>query len=296
MLEDTILRAARAGMPPDDLAELRRPVPGHYKEAFRWGLTGEPPAQVELGSVQVRSMAAYACPDADYSLPSKGAIKDEKLELVELVGGQTSARITFDPDSVQVMVRDFMDAQERSCEEVMDLVHRNWARTRVVERKGMLPDFAVGDYVLEARVRQSGITPKLMNTWTGRRVVSKTGGHVYGVEDIITGRSREVHIARMRPYADASLNVTAELKEVFNNLKSQGELDMERIEGADLEADSEEDVVKVKWVGLDEEETTWEPVSTIYADAPKYTAAQLRKLRLTKEVRDDLKKKYGMKV
>ena len=31
------------------------------------------------------------------------------------------------------------------------------------------------------------------------------------VEDIVTGRSREVHIARMRPYADASLNVTAGL-------------------------------------------------------------------------------------
>ena len=37
-----------------------------------------------------------------------------------------------------------------------------------------------------------------------------------GVEGIITGRSRGVHIARMRPYADPSLNVIAELKEVFN--------------------------------------------------------------------------------
>ena len=71
---------------------------------------------------------------------------------------------------------------------------------------------------------------------------------------------------------------------------------MERIKAVDLAADSEEYVVKVKWVGLDEEETIWEPVSTIYADAPKYVVAQLRKLRLTKEVRDDLKKKYGMKV
>ena len=41
---------------------------------------------------------------------------------------------------------------------------------------------------------------------------------MHGVEDIVTGRSREVHIARMRPYADASLDVTAELKKVFNNL------------------------------------------------------------------------------
>ena len=87
MLEDAILRAAQEGMSPSDVAELRRLALGPYKEAFREGLTGETPAQVELGSVQVRSMAAYACPDADYSLPSKSAIKDKKLEQVELVGG-----------------------------------------------------------------------------------------------------------------------------------------------------------------------------------------------------------------
>ena len=99
-MEDAILRAARAGMPPDNLAKLRRLVLGPYKEAFRWGLTGEPPPQVELGSVQVRSMTAYACPNADYSLPSKSAVKAKKLELVELVERQTSVRTTFDPDSV----------------------------------------------------------------------------------------------------------------------------------------------------------------------------------------------------
>ena len=97
VLEDVILRVARAGMPPDDLAELQRLVLGPYKVAFRRGFTGEPPAQVELGSVQVRSVVAYACTDADYSLPSKSAIEDKKLELMELVGGQTSVRTTFDP-------------------------------------------------------------------------------------------------------------------------------------------------------------------------------------------------------
>ena len=124
LLEDAILRAARAGMPPDDLVELRCLV---------LGLTGEPPAQVELGSVQIRSMVVYTCPDADYSLPSKSATKDKKLELVELVGGQPSVRTTFDAESVQIMVRDLMDAQERMREEVMDLVRKNRARVRGVE-------------------------------------------------------------------------------------------------------------------------------------------------------------------
>ena len=71
---------------------------------------------------------------------------------------------------------------------------------------------------------------------------------------------------------------------------------MENIEAVDLAADSEEYVVKAKWVRLDEEKKTWESEYTIYTDPPKYVVAQLRRLRLTKGVRDDLKKKYGMKV
>ena len=60
----------------------------------------------------------------------------------------------------------------------------------------------------------------------------------------------------MRPYADSSLNVTAELKEAFNNLNSQGEFDTKRIEAVGVAGDSEEYAVKVKGVGLDEEKTT----------------------------------------
>ena len=173
------------------------------------------------------------------------------------------------PESVLVKMRDLMGAQEKGREEVLGLARKNRARMRGNESKEGLPDFEVENYVLVARVRQPGITPKIVKTWTGPwRVVSKTGQHVYGVEDIVTGRSREVHIERMRPHANASLNVTAELKEVFNNLKSRGEFDMERIEAVDLAADSEEYAVKVKWVGLDEERTTWKSVSAIYADAP----------------------------
>ena len=83
-----------------------------------------------------------------------------------------------------------MDAQKRGREEVLESVRKNRVRMRGVESNEVLSDIAAGDYVLVARVRQPGITSKLMNTWTGPwRVVSKTGGHVYGVDDIVTGRS-----------------------------------------------------------------------------------------------------------
>ena len=95
-LEDAILGATQAGMPPDDVVELRRLVLFPYKEGFRRGLSGEPPAMVEPESVQVGSIAVYACPDTDCSLPSKSAIID-KQPLVELVEGLTSVRTTFGP-------------------------------------------------------------------------------------------------------------------------------------------------------------------------------------------------------
>ena len=41
----------------------------------------------------------------------------------------------------------------------------------------------------------------------------------------------------MRPYADAPLNFTAELKKVFNNPKSQDEFNMERLEAVGLTGD-----------------------------------------------------------
>ena len=44
-------------------------------------------------------------------------------------------------------------------------------------------------------------------------------------------------------------------------MSQQGEFDMERIQAVDLVADSEKYIVKVKWAGLDEDETTWKPAS-----------------------------------
>ena len=39
---------------------------------------------------------------------------------------------------------------------------------------------------------------------------------MYGVQSIVSGDVRDVHVARMRFYADAALEITAKLKEFFN--------------------------------------------------------------------------------
>ena len=98
---------------------------------------------------------------------------------------------------------------------------------RELSRHGHLPVFKVGDFVLVARVRKLGRVPKLVQTWTGPwRIVPGGSEHVRVVEDIVTGEPEEVHVVRKRPYADSSLVVAADVREVFEMTKLQGEFEI----------------------------------------------------------------------
>ena len=78
-------------------------------------------------------------------------------------------------------------------------MHVNHGKQRTAANRGNLPNFAVGEYVLVARVRRSVSTAKLLMTWTGPWcVVVFERPHVYGVQNIVSGEVRDVHVARMR--------------------------------------------------------------------------------------------------
>ena len=93
--------------------------------------------------------------------------------------------------------------------EVLAKVQAKRDRRRTAASMGAQPNFDMGDYALVARVRRSGSTP-----W---RVVSAKQPHVYGVQNIVSGDVRDVHLARMRFYADRELSITAEVKDVFQH-------------------------------------------------------------------------------
>ena len=66
------------------------------------------------------------------------------------------------------------------------------------------------------RVRKPGRVPKLVLTWTGPwRVVPGGSQHVRVIEDVVTGEAKEVYVVQMRPYADSSLVVGAEVRKAF---------------------------------------------------------------------------------
>ena len=72
-------------------------------------------------------------------------------------------------------------------------------KRKLAQGQAVLPKFAVGDFVLYARVRRQGVTPKLLSTWTGPwRVVGADHAHVYSVQNIVSGAVHSAHVARLR--------------------------------------------------------------------------------------------------
>ncbi|GMF41238.1 unnamed protein product [Phytophthora lilii] len=102
--------------------------------------------------------------------------------------------------------------------------------------------------------------------WVGPFRVVEARQHAFVVEHLITKGKIEVHGSRLKFYSDASLEVTAELKE---HVASQGiVLGVWAIVGHRKHPVTDEWEVQVAWVGLEDIENSWEPLRTIYADVP----------------------------
>ena len=144
-----------------------------------------------------------------------------------------------------------------------------------------LPHFTVGNYVLEARVSGQGKHHKLMRTWTGPwRVANGDKQHVYAVRHSRTARRPHGDDA---VYANDILEITGELGNIFQQLENQGEYHIRSISAIKRAASGGEFVIKVAWEGLEEEESTWEPVSRVFHDALAVLHKDLKALRLKAE-------------
>jgi hypothetical protein len=73
------------------------------------------------------------------------------------------------------------------------------------------PKFQVGDYLLVAEHRESGVS-KFQVKWNGpRRVASVESNYVFVIENLLTTELKAAHATRLRFYKDKEPNVTAEL-------------------------------------------------------------------------------------
>ena len=105
------------------------------------------------------------------------------------------------------------------------------------------------------------------------------------VQHFITAELRDIHVVRMRFFADGQLEITGHILKIFQQVDSQCEYNIWRISAIKRAASGDEFVVKVARVGLEEAKSTWEPVSRVFHDALAVLHKELKALRLTAEQR-----------
>ena len=172
---------------------------------------------------------------------------------------------------------------------------KNRESQRQAASRGQQPNFAVEDYVMVAKVRWPGSTPKLVSTWTSPwRIVTADKMHVYGLQSTVTGEVKDVHVVRLRFYTDKDLEMTVALNEMFQHPFTEGMLEIVGI--VDISEAEEGQVfdVNVDWVGLDEGQRSWKPLAIIWDGALQFVESELRKLRIDRGVSLRLRKLYGI--
>ena len=95
------------------------------------------------------------------------------------------------------------------------------------------------------------------------------------------------NVARLRFYADADLNITAEIKDVYEHSYAQGQCRINALMHV-AEGDKGDVIVLVDWEGFDAEERTWESLRKIHSSAPDFVSKERRKLRLTRAFKGKL--------
>ena len=136
-----------------------------------------------------------------------------------------------------------------------------------------------------------------MSTWTGPwRVSNDDKEHVDAVQHVVIAELSDVHVARMRVYADDKLEITGELLKVFQQLENQGENHIRSISAIKRAASGNELVVKLAWERLEEAESTWEPVSRVFYKVPAVLRKELKALRVKAEQKRALVQRYGLRL
>jgi hypothetical protein len=120
------------------------------------------------------------------------------------------------------------------------------------------PNFQVGDYVLVAEYRKSGVS-KLQVKWKGpRRVTSVEFDYVFVVENLLMKELKAAHATRLRFYKGKELNVTAELARAAEHNDHQLHI-LSKILDVRYNRQYIFHELLVAWRGLPVGEATWEP-------------------------------------
>ena len=182
----------------------------------------------------------------------------------------------------------------------VDAIHQEVKNAREIQDKknrkqsrGCLPNFIPGDFVLVARpIRKAG--DKLRARWTGpHKIVRSISTHVFEVEKLATHERMEVHINRLRYYADSSLHVTEEIIDHAAANDEDLRLEVEKL--IDAREHHGQIQLLVSWKGFEDVEMSWEPIKTLLEDIPTLVKAYIRHIPPSHHLRQRLRAMSGIK-
>ncbi|KAE9075405.1 hypothetical protein PF006_g28335 [Phytophthora fragariae] len=137
------------------------------------------------------------------------------------------------------------------------------------ERGENVINFTEGDNVLRSRVDEKSGN-KLLVTWVGPYRVLRADAHSFLIQHLIMGAELGVHATRLKFYADASLDVTEDLRE---HISSQGiVLAIEKLKEHRWNHQIRDYEVLVQWKGLETIEDSYEPLTSLARDVPVLVA------------------------
>ncbi|RAW34202.1 hypothetical protein PC110_g9486 [Phytophthora cactorum] len=148
-------------------------------------------------------------------------------------------------------------------QEGMDVKERRRLRD-MAAHKGSRANFDVGDFMLWPRVDQRLPNRKLLGHWVGPFKVVAALPHSFEIEHLVTGRKYAVHASRFKFYADAELNTTTELLELASIQSLL--LGVETFLNHRFNREFDRWELFVSWLGLQNIENSWEPLSTPLQD------------------------------
>jgi transposase InsO family protein len=160
-------------------------------------------------------------------------------------------------------------------------------RVRTAREKGKVPQFQLGEFVLVAApVARAKFKVKWMGPF---RIVETLNDYVYVVEDVVTARRKSVHVQRLRLFAEASFQVT---EDVRNQAAYDDQTHVENIVDW-RETDDALLELRVRWLGFTPAEDTWEPINQLHEDQPALVERFLRRVQRECDLAPVLLESYG---
>ncbi|ETV92855.1 hypothetical protein H310_13046 [Aphanomyces invadans] len=163
----------------------------------------------------------------------------------------------------------------RAVASALERMHKNCVESAVTKRENKrkqrekkqgvkCPSLALGYFVLAARVVKH--PNKLSLHWKGPyRVVQVKSDHLMEVQQLVPPHDVSLHHAsRLKLYSEAERDVAEDLVEQV--AFGDSGFHVEALE--DIRDNAGRFEVKVKWLGLDEAEASWEPTAALYEDIP----------------------------